>query len=51
MMSMVYWKMKEYKKAIETEKKALEMNPNNQGYRDRIEEIKKDMAKNGITKL
>lgn len=50
-MSMVYWKMKEYKKAIETEERALRMNPDNQGYRERIEEIRKDMAKNGITQL
>lgn len=50
-MSMVYWKMKDYKKAIETEQRALQMNPDNQGYRDRIEEIKQDMAKNGITQL
>jgi len=50
-MSMVYWKMKNYKKAIETEERALQMNPDNQGYRDRIEEIKQDMAKNGITQL
>jgi len=42
-MSMVYWKMKEYKKAIETEERADAMNPN-PGYLERIKQIKEDMA-------
>jgi len=42
-MSMVYWKMKEYEKAIEIEERAYAMNPN-PGYLERIKQIKEDVA-------
>ena len=42
-MSMVYWKMKEYEKAIETEERAYAMNQN-PGYLERIKQIKEDMV-------
>ena len=42
-MSMVYWKMRDYEKAIETEEKAYVMSPN-PGYLERIKQIKEDMA-------
>ncbi|MFH1943742.1 MAG: hypothetical protein ABIL68_16695 [bacterium] len=41
-MSMVYWKMKDYQKAIEVEEKAYRMNPLSD-YQERIEQIRKDM--------
>lgn len=44
-MSMVYWKMKDYKKAIKVEEKANTMNPS-VAYLERIEAIKEDMAQN-----
>jgi tetratricopeptide (TPR) repeat protein len=42
-MSMVYWKMKEYEKAIGTEERAYAMNPN-PGYLERIKQIEEDMT-------
>ena len=45
-MSMVYWKMKNYEKAIEVEKKAYQMNPL-PDYQERIKQIKEDMEKVG----
>lgn len=44
-LSLVYWKMKKYKEAIEAEEKALELSPGNKSYLKRIEDIKKDMKK------
>ncbi len=44
-LSMVYWKMKQYEKAIEAEKKALEIYPDAVRYKKRIEDIKADMEK------
>ncbi len=44
-MSMVYWKMKDYKKAIKMEEKANTMNPS-AAYLERIEAIKEDMGQN-----
>ena len=45
-LSMIYWKMKKYDKAIEAEEKALSLNPDQKAYKDQIEAIKKDIAKN-----
>ena len=43
-LSMVYWKMGEYQKALEAEEKAISINPK-ESYKQRIEDIKKDIAK------
>ena len=43
--SMVYQKMGKYDKAIKAEEKALELSPNNAGYKERLAEIKKEMKK------
>ena len=44
-LSMIYWKQKQYDKAIEAEEKALEYSPGNKDYKKRIKDIKKDMNK------
>lgn len=46
-MSMVYWKMKDYTKAVEIEEKALQIRPGYQDYIDRIQQIKEDAKKSG----
>ncbi len=43
-LSTVYWKMKEYEKAIKAEEKALEILPGYEWYLNQIKAIKKDMA-------
>jgi len=44
-LSMVYWKMGDHQKAIETEEKALKLaGGEDEGYKDRIEKIRADMA-------
>ncbi len=49
-LSMVYWKMKKYDKAIEAEEKALELYPKNKNFQKRIDDIKADMEKEKIKK-
>jgi tetratricopeptide (TPR) repeat protein len=44
-LSMIYWKKKEYDKAIEAEEKALTYSPGNKDYKQRIKDIKKEMKK------
>ncbi|MFC1493529.1 tetratricopeptide repeat protein, partial [candidate division KSB1 bacterium] len=46
-LSLVYWKRKEYQKAIEAEETALKYRPDYKPFLDRIEKIKEDMIKGG----
>ncbi|MFC1564100.1 tetratricopeptide repeat protein [candidate division KSB1 bacterium] len=46
-LSLVYWKIREYQKAIEAEETALKYRPDYKPFLERIESIKKDMKKGG----
>lgn len=43
-LAMVHWKLKNYEEAVKAQEKAIELNPNDPEYKERLEKIKKDMA-------